>query len=131
MKNNNKKASLNSQNSDITGDWFFMSPDNINIKEIYDHLKSFTSYSVEIWEDAGVLEIEISDKESIDFESMKPIFKDEAGDSFLKDNNVKSLFMVTFNPEYYDKVVEIFKAILLNSTGFFCADTIDFQPMIK
>lgn len=131
MKNNNNKSSLNNQTSDITGDWFFMSPDDIKIKDIYDKIKAFTSHSVEIWEDAGVMEIELSEKESIDFECMKPMFKDDAGDSFLKENNIKSLFMVTFNPEYYDKVLEIFKSIVLNDTGFFCADTFDFQPMIK
>lgn len=112
----------------ITGDWFFMSPEEINVRTIYDILKD--TNTMEIWEAADILEIELSEKESIDFEPLKPYFKDKEGDAFLKDNQIKTLFMVTFPPVKFPVVKEIMHKILAQCDGFFCADSDDFTPMV-
>jgi len=127
MINKNK----NTQNSStITGDWFYMNSKDVTVRMIYDILKENTKLPMEIWEEANVLEIELSEKESVDFEPLKPYFKDEAGDAFLKEHSIKTLFMVTFPPTHYEKVKELMTLILNVCDGFFCADSDDFTPAI-
>lgn len=127
----NKKNNSSVKSDSITGDWFFMSSKEVNVRMIYDAIKEPTTISMEIWEDLNILEIELSEKESIDFEPLKPYFKDEVGDAFLKEHQVQTLFMVTFPPEHYEKVAELMRLILSKCEGFFCADSEDFTPIIQ
>lgn len=128
MFNKKNTPSKKKDNNLITGDWFFMSPDDINVRAIYDMLKE--NHKMEIWEAANILEIELSEKESIDFEPLKPYFKDKEGDAFLKHNQIQTLFMVTFPPAQFETVKKIMQTILSHCDGFFCADSEDFTPMV-
>lgn len=125
------KKIKNTESPTISGDWFFMSSNNVTTRMLYDALKDKLSLPIDIWEEANVMEIELSSKESMDFEQLKPYFKDDFGTSFLREHNINTLFMITFPPSYYDTVHNIMKIILSSVDGFFCSDSEDFTPMVK
>ena len=125
------KKNKNLLTTTISGDWFFMSSKDINARMIYDVLKDKISLPMNIWEEAKVLEIELTGKESIDFEQLNPYFKDDFGSNFLKEHSITTLFMVTFPPVQYEKAKDVMGMILDSLEGFFCADSEDFTPMIQ
>lgn len=123
MKNSNVKST-------VSGDWFYMNSSNVMVRDIDQSLKSFQDLTTEIWEDAGVLELSISDKSSLDFEAMNPYFKDKEGEEYLKKNDIHTLFMVSFPSEDISQVIPIMKHITNHLGGFFCEDTEDFSNVI-
>ncbi len=58
---------------------------------------------MEIWEDAGVLEIGMSEGASVDIETAQIHPKDELTASFAAEHQVKTVFLVTFKPETYEE----------------------------
>lgn len=117
--------------STISGDWFYMNSANVTVRDIDNTLVSLNNLSTEIWEDAGVLEVSLSTKSSLDFETIQPFFKDKEGDEYLKKNDIHALFMVTFSSPDYDLVLPIMKHITNSLGGFFCEDTDDFTNVIR
>ena len=86
-------------------------------------------YELEIWEDAGVLEIGMSDGASVDIETAQIHPKDELTASFAAEHQVKTVFLVTFKPETYEEAKKVMRRIMDKTGGFFCGDTEDFTPM--
>lgn len=84
---------------------------------------------MEIWEDAGVLEIGMSDGASVDIETAQIHPKDELTASFAAEHQVKTVFLVTFKPETYEEAKKVMRRIMDKTGGFFCGDTEDFTPM--
>lgn len=114
-----------------SGEWFYMNTDEITVRAIYDCLVQDTSLDLEIWEDAGVLEVNYTDKTSLDFEMLRPFFKDKEGDAYLKSNNIRSLFMVNFDGADFSIVKPMMKCVVLKCGGYFIEDNMDFrQSMI-
>lgn len=109
----------------VSGDWFYMNQKEISVREIYDILMAEKKLDIEIWEDAGVLEINYSDKKSLDFEMLRPYFKDKEGDEYLKRNDIHALYMVSFDEVDYDVVYPVMKYIVMNCGGYFCEDNMD------
>lgn len=137
-KKENTQAFNYQNNSEMTGDWFYMNSSSLTAKEIYHLLKANSSnLSFEFWDSCDILEIELKDNSSlktiasIDFEPMKPYFKDEQGNTFLKEHQINTIYMVTFPIEFYQEVLPILKIITASLGGFFCADTQDFTPQIS
>lgn len=114
-----------------SGDWFYMNQKEISVREIYEILKADNKLDVEIWEAAGVLEINYTEKQSIDFEMIQPMFKDKEGNEYLKKNDIHALYMVSFQDTDFELVVPILKYIVMNCGGYFCEDNMDLsQSMI-
>ncbi len=126
-KKQNKKPIAPEKKSSITGDWFYMNTKETPIRKLYEVIKN-NSNNIELWEDAGVMEICLTPKSSLDFEEMKPYFRDSAGAEFLSQHQIQSMYMVTFPGEEFNHIIPIFDCILSNCGGFFCADTSDFYP---
>lgn len=119
------------QKPNVSGDWFYMNEKEISVRDIYDALKEKDKLEIEIWEEAKVLEINYSDKASLDFEMLRPYFKDKEGDEYLKKNNIHALFMVSFDEADFEIVSPIMKCIALTCGGFFIEDNMDFtQSMV-
>lgn len=114
-----------------SGEWFYMNQKEITVREIYDKIKADNKLDIEIWDGAGVLEINYSEKQSIDFEMLQPMFKDKEGNEYLKNNDIHTLYMVSFDGADFDIVLPILKYIVLNCGGYFCEDNMDLtQSMI-
>ena len=111
------------------GDWLYFCPKEVTIRSLYEIFSE--QEDVEIWEEAGVLEIPIGEKSSFDVESAQIHPKDEITLQFAAEHGIKSVFMVTFVPEDYEKAEQIMKQILVKFGGLFCGDTEDFMPQLR
>lgn len=123
-----KKTLKNSVEKQITGEWLYFCPVEITIRNLYEIFNGIED--VEIWEDAGVLEIPMGEKSSFDIETAQIHPKDEITKQFALEQQAKSVFLVTFMPEDYEKAEMIMKQIAEQFGGIFCGDTEDFMPQI-
>jgi len=113
----------------ITGDWLYFCPEEITVRGLYEIFAE--QDDVEIWEEAGVLEIPMGEKSSFDVETAQIHPKDEITRQFAKEQEAKAVFLVTFVPEDYEKAEQIMKQILGKFGGLFCGDTEDFMPQVR
>ena len=114
----------------IPGDWLYMTPEDVNIRQLKDALEE-ASYEVEIWEDAGVLEILLKEKSSMDVETASIHPKDTITQQFANAHQVKNVFLVTFQPDDYEDAERVMKTVTEKLGGFFCGDTEDFTPVVS
>lgn len=112
----------------MTGDWLFFTGKEVTVRQIADVLGDC---EMEIWDDAGVLEIPLGDKASMDFEAVSLHPKDEVTRAFAAEHGTEQVFLVTFPPEYYERAEALMKRILSESPGLFCGDTEDLQPRLE
>ena len=113
----------------VTGNWLYFCPMEQNIRGIYEVLKE--QNEVEIWEEAGVMEVLLDGKSSFDIETTQIHPKDEVTLQFAEEQGAKSVFLVTFSPEEYESAKERMKQILDRLGGIFCGDTEDFMPQVR
>lgn len=111
------------------GDWLYFCPEEITVRDLYEIFSE--QDDVEIWEDAGVLEIPMGEKSSFDVETAQIHPKDEITQAFADEQGAKSVFLATFVPEDYDAAEVIMKKILGKFGGLFCGDTEDFMPQVR
>lgn len=118
----------------MPAEWFYMNDRKVTVTDIrqaYESSGLIPGTQVEIWEEAGVIEIEIEDQRSFVFESIPVDLHDEASNQFLEEHDVKALFAVTIDAEHYVIAHKIMGRIMGGLDGFFCGDTIDFQPIVN
>lgn len=113
----------------VPGGWLYFTPEDSTVREIYEVVKD--AYEVEIWEDAGVLEIGMKDGGSVDVEAVRIHPKDELTRAFAEENGCACVFLVTFMPEEYENVKGVMEMIMRARGGFFCGDTEDFTPVLR
>ena len=113
----------------ITGEWLYFCPLEVTVKTVCEIFND--TDNVELWEEAGVLEISLGEKGSFDVETTQIHPKDEVTLQFAEELDAKSVFLVTFAPEDYESAVEIMKQILDKFGGIFCGDTEDFMPQVR
>lgn len=109
--------------------WYYMADREIDVENIKNALDS-EPYSIEIWKEAGVLEVEIEEKASIDFEECDLDLRDDYSNQFLQEHKTKILFFVTVPTVEFAKSEAVMKKIVAACGGMFCADTEDFMPQI-
>ena len=113
----------------ITGDWLYFCPIETNVRALFEVVKD--AYEAEIWEEAGVLEVILGEKSSLDVEQAQIHPKDEITQQFAKEQGAKCVFLATFAPEDYDAAERIMKMLLAEFGGIFCGDTEDFMPQVQ
>lgn len=113
----------------VTGNWLYFTSEHIGVRAIYETVKD--AYETEIWEDAGVLEIELGEGSSFDVEQSLIHPKDELTRAFAEEKGCSYVFLVTFKPEDYEKAEKVMRQIQERIGGFFCGDTEDFTPILQ
>lgn len=116
------------QEKEIT-DWFYMTPNEINAKNIAEIFKLQSKVQVDLWEDMNILQVELGNKQTVDFEPMDLNFKDPSDATFIKNRDIKTIFSVTIEDGGLKEAIEQFKFIINEFDGFLCADTVNFQPL--
>lgn len=111
--------------------WYYMGNRSnpitvVDIKGVLDGEKIET----EIWPEAGVLEVVLGEKESMDIEECELDLRDDYSNEYLKEAGTTSLFYISFKTEIDDKCQEIMKKIVQSLGGRICGDTPDFTPVI-
>ena len=123
------KAKKASEVIKVPGDWLYMTPQEIGVRQIYEAFEEQDGYELEIWEDAGVLEIGLSEGASVDIQTEQIDPKEEVTPSFAAEHQVHTGFLVTFKPETYEEAKLVMRKIMEKTCGFYCGDTEDITPM--
>lgn len=128
MKEQTKQKYSKTGNSSVPGEWLYLAPGGVSVRQIADVVKE---HETELWEKAGVIEIDIGEGNSMDMEQVRIQPKDELTRAFAAENGCEEVFLVTFPPEAYDKVSVVMQQILSQCGGLFCGDTEDFEPVLR
>ena len=136
MKNKSKRKKIKQQKKRVQPsvnwpkEWLYL-----NEKEITpeDFLKVFPEggpLELQVWKEAGVIEVELPCGKSIDMEWGEPDLGEETGNAFLEGKNTKALYYVTVVPESFEETRTAMKTITEMLGGGFFGDNKDFQPQI-
>lgn len=107
---------------------FYMTPQIVSAKDISLILKEVEHTQIELWEDMNVLELILSNGNSIDIEPIKTDFKNPSDMAFVKNRDIKTIFAVTVCEDDIEEVKDYFKVIKDKIDGFLCSDSEDFKP---
>lgn len=134
MKNKSKLKKIREKNvqepSRIPAQWLYLSPQEITVQDVRRTLDPDNTLSLEVWTEAGVLEITLPDGKTIDLEAAQPDLPDPYGHDFVKQHHTRSLFYVTVHPASFPLAEPVMKQIADANGGFFCGDTEDFTPSV-
>lgn len=111
-------------------DLLYMTPKQIGAKELSELLKENKEFSVQLWEEFNVLELEFNNENSVDIEIISTTqFKDPSDASFVKNRNIQTIFALKLCEEDLDVLVKYFEEVIAKFDGFLCADSDDFSPV--
>ena len=135
MKNLGKKAvhgapgkAASMKKADVPGEWLYLAPETVGVRQIADALDG--TCELEIWQEAGVLEIMYGGESSMDMEEGTIHPKDQVTAAFAEKHGCDRVYLVTFSAEEYEKALSVMRRILRECGGIFCGDTEDFMPLL-
>jgi hypothetical protein len=111
-------------------DLLYMTPNLVSAKELAELLKDTKNVTVELWEEMNVLELELPNQNTVDFEPVEVNFKDPSDAAFVKNRNIRTIFAVNLSEEDLGTVKALFEQIINQFSGFLCTDSADFNPVI-
>lgn len=110
-------------------DLLYMTQSEVYAKDIAALLTDLDQINVELWEDMNILELELSNHNSVDFEPLDINFKNPSDAAFVKNRNIKTIFSIQLCEDDLENVIPYFKKIVEAFSGFLCADSEDFTPV--
>lgn len=123
-----KTAQEKKKKADVPGEWLYFAPETVGVRQIADVLDG--TCELEIWQEAGVLEIMYGGESSMDMEEGTIHPKDQVTAAFAEEHDCDRVYLVTFSAEEYEKVLPVMRHILQECGGIFCGDTEDFKPIL-
>jgi hypothetical protein len=111
-------------------DLFYMSPSELRAKNIADLLQDQKDLKIELWPEMNVLELELSNRNTVDFEALSVEFKDPSDLAFIRNRKIRTIFSVNLAEEDLAVVKRLFELIIGRFSGFLCTDSADFQPIL-
>mgnify|MGYP001025272572 FL=1 len=124
-----KKAPVKKQGAKVPAEWLYLFEGEIKLRQIYELLKD-SPWNVEYWEEAEVLEVELPEAGSVDFEDLEGTLGDEESDAWLQEQQIHTVFAVTIRPDDYELAKKVMEHIVSLVDGYFCADNENLQPRI-
>ena len=124
-----KKAPVKKQGPKVPAEWLYLFEGEIKLRQIYELLKD-SPWNVEYWEEAEVLEVELPEAGSVDFEDLEGTLGDEESDAWLQEQQIHTVFAVTIRPDDYELAIKVMEHIVSLVSGYFCADNENLQPRI-
>ena len=124
----NKTAQEKKKKADVPGEWLYFAPEAVDVRQIADVLDG--TCELEIWQEAGVLEIMYGGESSMAMEEGTIHPKDQVTAAFAEEHDCDRVYLVTFSAEEYEKVLPVMRHILQECGGIFCGDTEDFKPIL-
>lgn len=124
-----KKAPVKKQGAKVPAEWLYLFEGEIKLRQIYELLKD-SPWNVEYWEEAEVLEVELPEAGSVDFEDLEGTLGDEESDAWLQEQQIHTVFAVTIRPDDYELAKKVMEHIVSLVSGYLCADNETLQPRI-
>lgn len=129
MKVPKKQKRAVKEQSAVPGEWLYLALEGVTVRQIAGAIRQ--KDGIELWEEAGVLELALDEGSSLDMEHAAIHPKDAFTRSFVEENGCAEVYLVTFAPENYDRAKVLMQQILGACGGLFCGDTEDFTPIIR
>lgn len=115
----------------ILSEWLYLSAGEPALRRLYEYLRKEKGQDAQLWEEAGVLEIGLSEGRSADLEVLDREDWDEELLAFAKGEQADQVYTMTF-PETARAEVRILMGDLVREAGgVFCKDAEHFLPRIK
>jgi hypothetical protein len=127
MTNKNMNSTKKTEKTYL--DLLYMTPSEVKAKDIASLFHNETGLSVELWDEMNVLELELPNQNTVDFEPLSIHFKDPSDAAFVKNRNIKTIYAINLNEDDLNTVIPYFTKIVELFSGFICADTEDFTPV--
>lgn len=108
------KATGRAQNF-ACGEWLYLLEREIGVSDLKAALAD--EYSVQVWNEAGVFEIEF-EEDTVDFETAQIDSEDE----FIKNNGIRTVFLVSFKPSVWGEALKAMKMLKSKLGGSFVTD---------
>ena len=132
MRNKSKLAKIRKKSvPTYPREWMYMCRDEVRLAQIKEALEA--DYEMEYWDEAGVLEVELPSEtaSSVDFETVDMARADEMTDAYMKEHDIKTVFLVSIDPLDYEAAKTAMQKVIQAFGGFFCGDTPDLLPLVK
>ena len=113
----NKTAQEKKKKADVPGEWLYFAPETVGVRQIADVLDG--TCELEIWQEAGVLEIMYGGESSMDMEEGTIHPKDQVTAAFAEEHDCDRVYLVTFSAEEYEKVLPVMRRHILRRYGRF------------
>ena len=113
----------------VPAEWLYLSPSEVSVRDLSDSFEN--PEQIEIWEDAKVEEVILSEKASMDMEWYECDLGDEESNAFLEKHQIRTMYVVTIPPQEFEAARTCMQKITARNGGFFCGDTDDFTPVVK
>lgn len=118
------------QKNMIPNGWFYMSKEEMPPEKLAHALKD-TGFDIEVWKEAGVLEIGVAEKTSLDLELMDLDMGDEFSNEFVAKNGIHTIYYLTITKDRYEICKKAMQKLVKTAGGMICADSEDFLPIMK
>jgi len=114
--------------NDVPESFLFLAAKEVKVRDLMDTIMTKYEYEIEIWDDAGILEIIVGEKASIDVEEFSINPRDELLVEVAKKAGAKSAFCFAAPVEVFADTKNIL--LLLKDTigGSVVGDTADLKP---
>lgn len=117
------------QKAEIYLDLLYMTPSEIMARDIAKLLTDTDTFKIQLWDDMNILELELSNGNSVDFEPLEPVFQNPSDAAFIKNRNIKTIFAISMNEADLPMITAFLTHIVDKYSGFVCGDTEDFRPV--
>lgn len=105
-----------------------MTPNEVCAKDIAESFQEDKGLIIELWEAMNVLQLELSNQNSIDFELIEASFRDPSDASFIKNRHIKTIFGITLCDIDLTSAIPYFEQLVDKFGGFVCTDSDNFNP---
>ncbi len=110
-------------------DLLYMTSSQVNARDIASLFEEEKEFTIQLWEDMNIVELELSNQNFVDFEPLAPDFKDPSDAAFIKNRNIKTIFAISLCDTDLPVVTPHFDKLVDRFSGFVCADSSDFTPV--
>lgn len=124
------KKTISRVNAVIPDNWILLLPAGISVREMKEALQG-DHPDIEIWPEAGILEIIVADKLSIDIEKAEEDFKDAEVRHCAEEKSLPSVFYLTLKTEGYEAGLPFIKKLINAFGGLLLGDTEDLMPRVE
>lgn len=125
-----KKNTNSSQKQEMSYmDLLYMTSGEVNAKDIAALFQGKKEFKVEVWDEVNVLELELSNQNSVDFEQLDINTLNSTDLDYIRNKNIHTIFSVNLCESDFNQVKAYFEQIIEAFSGFLCADTEDFNPI--
>ncbi|MBP1755776.1 MAG: hypothetical protein H6Q59_2174 [Firmicutes bacterium] len=110
-------------------DLLYMTPQELTAKDISELFLTHHELTLELWAEVNVVEIELANHNSIDFEAIDIDFKSPSDAAFVKNRGIKTAYAINLCEDDLTVATPYFEELVTKYSGFVCADSEDFTPV--